>query len=109
MRKLLFVLLLSCPLLLACPTERKAFEIIGPLQGVTAPSGQTGVVFTEAWRVGVGMRHLADVVASHGIDTDGYRIDAVADISADGQTIVGRAKSPSGNFYGYILRLDGIH
>jgi uncharacterized membrane protein len=73
--------------------------------------GVSGASFSAQpflWEEGIGIRPLADVVAEQGIDTRGYRIDAVKDISADGRTVVGSAESPDGDFFGYVLHLDGM-
>jgi probable HAF family extracellular repeat protein len=58
------------------------------------------------WNQDRGMQSLADVLTASGIDLTGWKIDSAAGISADGLTIYGSGHDASGNYEGWLAKLD---
>jgi len=72
--------------------------------GATIVGSGTNATRTEAflWTASDGMRELDDVRASLGVDPTGWILSEALGVSADGLTIVGYGRNPSGSTEGWI-------
>ncbi len=71
--------------------------------GVAIPSGPYCDAFL--WTAETGMQSVTDVLTSLGVDCTGWDLYLATDISADGRTIVGAGRDPSGNQQGWIATI----
>ncbi|MFO0688618.1 MAG: hypothetical protein U0900_07915 [Myxococcota bacterium] len=69
-------------------------------QGVVDPFTGEGDAFV--YDADHGVRLLADVLASLGVDLAGWRLSSADAISRDGTTIIGSARDPEGRFRSYV-------
>jgi probable HAF family extracellular repeat protein len=70
----------------------------------------TSALGSEAflWMPGFGMRRVADVLTSQGVDVGGWRLTSANAISADGTTIVGTGINSDGRTEAWMARVNPV-
>lgn len=87
----------------------EAFATNGDGSIIVGVSGMLGNESAFVWDEKHGMRDLQRVlVQSYGLEEEleGWRLQWVTDISADGRHLVGKGINPMGSFEGWLLRLN---
>jgi probable HAF family extracellular repeat protein len=72
--------------------------------GISDTSQQSANRQSFVWNEALGMRTLADVLSSWGVDTSGWNLRTASAVSGDGQTIIGYGHNPSGVIEAWIAR-----
>lgn len=60
------------------------------------------------WTAETGMKSVAAILSSAGVDLSGWRLEAATDLSGDGRTIVGFGVNPDGRYEGWVATLPFI-
>ena len=55
-----------------------------------------------------GMRSVQELLIAEGFDLAGWKLNWATDVSADGTTIVGWGKNPSGQDEGWLARINSV-
>ena len=78
------------------------------VQGTCGPFGCGSAPRAFLWDARHGMRDLAALLAQHGVDLTGWRLDEARGISADGRIVVGIGLNPASQIEGWMVDLDVI-
>lgn len=60
------------------------------------------------WDASRGMRRLDGVLADLGVDVAGWQLDSVTGLSADGRTVIGIGRDPSGRYTGWVATVPEV-
>ena len=60
---------------------------------------------SEAFRYFIAMESIAELLTAQGVDITGWTISSATGVSADGSTIVGIGRNPSGDSEAWIATL----
>jgi len=69
--------------------------------------GQSGLVRPRpfVWDSINGMQSLESILASHGVNTTGWKLQDITDVTPDGVTVVGMGLNPSGQEEAFIATI----